>query len=325
MRCARCGYDNPDNPRTCARCGLGLADSSDRAGDPAADPRGGDVSDPAEGTRRSPIQPSWRRPAEAPAESPPWSGSVDAAPWQTPPRRGTPPNRPATDMTALSPATGSSPVSPEPPRAASGRPDTLGRVLVVLLAVEVVLAVVYAVFALGPRRGVFAALAADPAGVDRAEATASDRTNLVLFTALGLCTVAAVALGAWWAGRVNRSRPLRWGPPWWIVTIVAAALIVAALVLHAGQDTGRIATGYVLLGVGCTPRRLRRVGTAGRTPARSAGRGPPRRNRRNRREPPGGFRCRAEPGRPGQRRPRPPGAVTGTIAVAVLRTTRATY
>ncbi|MET9019458.1 hypothetical protein ABZV93_05720 [Actinopolymorpha sp. NPDC004070] len=248
MRCARCGYDNPDNPRTCARCGLALADSSDPTGDPArdpvGDPAGRDVSDPPEGARPSPIQPSWRRPAEAPAESPPWSGSVDAAPWQTPPRRGTPPNRPGTDVPA---AAGSPPVANEPPRPASDRPDALGRVLVVLL-VEVVLAVVYAVFAFGPRRGVFAALAVDPAGVDRAEATASDRTNLVLFTALGLCTVAAVVLGAWWA---NRSRPVRWGPAWWIVTIAAALAIAAALVLHAGQDTGRIATGYVLLGIGC--------------------------------------------------------------------------
>ncbi|MFD2077874.1 hypothetical protein SAMN05421678_10842 [Actinopolymorpha cephalotaxi] len=126
--------------------------------------------------------------------------------------------------------------------------------LVVLLIVEVVLAVVYAIFSLGPRRGVFAALAADPAGVGRAEATASDRTNLVLFTALGLCTVAAVALGAWWASRAaraSRSGPVRWGPAWWVVTIVAAVLIAAALVLHAGGDTGRIATGYVLLGLGC--------------------------------------------------------------------------
>ncbi|MGW0231346.1 hypothetical protein ACWDWO_23820 [Actinopolymorpha singaporensis] len=254
MRCARCGYDNPDNPRTCARCGLALADSSDPVGDPVGDPGGRDVSDPAEG-RPSPVQPSWRRPAEAPAESPPWSGSVDAAPWQTPPRRGTPPNRPATDSPAsTSPAAGSPPVAAEPPRAASGRPDTLGRVLVVLLAIEVVLAVVYAVFSLGPRRGVFAALAADPAGVDSAEAAASDRTNLALFTALGLCTLVAVVLGVWWAslaGRASRSRPVRWGPAWWIVTVAAAVVIAAALVLHAGEDTGRIATGYVLLGLGC--------------------------------------------------------------------------
>ncbi|GAA2757495.1 hypothetical protein [Actinopolymorpha rutila] len=259
MRCARCGYDNPDNPRTCARCGLALADSSDPVGnpvgDPAGDPGAREVSDPAEEARPSHIQPSWRRPAEAPAESPPWSGSVDAAPWQTPPRRGTPPNRPATDTPAATSATtGGPPFAAEPPRAVSGRPDTLGRVLVVLLAVEIVLAVVYAVFSLGPRRGVFAALAADPAGVDRAEAVASDGANLVLFTALGFCTLAAAVLGGWWAsraGRASRSRPVRWGPAWWIVTVAAAVVIAAALVLHAGQDTGRIATGYVLLGLGC--------------------------------------------------------------------------
>ncbi len=130
-------------------------------------------------------------------------------------------------------------------------PAALGRVLTVVLAVEVVLAVVYAIFSLGPRRGVFSSLAADPAGVSGAEATASDSTNLLLFAALGLCTLVALVLGARWASRVRRSRPVRWGPAWWIVTLAAAVLIAAALVLHAGQDTGRIATGYVLLGLGC--------------------------------------------------------------------------
>jgi hypothetical protein len=259
MRCARCGYDNPDNPRTCARCGLALADSSDPARDPVAgaaggpadDPGGREVSDPAEGTRPSPIQPSWRRPAEAPAESPPWSGSVDAAPWQTPPRRGTPANRPATEPPPASRPAGNPSVAAEPPRPGSAVPAPLGRGFVVVLAVEVVLAVVYAIFSLGPRRGVFAALATDPAGVGRADATASDRWNLLLFAAVGLCTLVALVLGGWWASRVRRSRPVRWGPAWWIVTVAAAVLVAVALVMHAGGDTGRIATGYVFLGVGC--------------------------------------------------------------------------
>ena len=123
----------------------------------------------------------------------------------------------------------------------------------VVLGIEAVLAAVYAIFALGPRRGVFAALASDPEGVTRADATGSNTVNIVLFLAAGLGALAAIGLMIAWYVRVRRTNPAApatLGLPWRIVTVVGFVAVVVALVLHMSSDPGQIAVGYVVLGLG---------------------------------------------------------------------------
>jgi hypothetical protein len=201
------------------------------------------VGDPAKK-----VGPAWSRPSQA-AESPPWSGSHDAAPWQTPPQHS-----PAGKWTskAPEPSVGDLPSEPTRPAAAT-YPWALWRILVVVLAVSGVCVGLYGLFALFPRRGIFAELANDPTQVSHNSAAASDVINIVLFVAAGVTVVAAVVLMALWALRVRRIA--RRGSAglnlvWRLVTGVGFALVLVALILHMSTSPGRIALGYLLLGLG---------------------------------------------------------------------------
>ena len=190
--------------------------------------------------------------------------------------------------------TSRSAIPAEPPRQASAHPSALGKVLVAVLTLETVLALAYAVFALGPRRGIFADLGSHPAVVTRDAATGSDTVNLVLFVAFGLCTILAIVLGVGWAMGVRRARPERprpFGLAWWLETVAGVIVVLVALGLHTSGEPGRIALGYVVLGIGtllmagsaawallsvrrATPTPDVPGGTAAASPAPPAGHGP---------------------------------------------------
>lgn len=291
MRCPRCGFDNPDSPRACARCGLALTEAKPPEQGPPPGPgspspqRTGPSQPGGQGQHH--IPPSWQRQPDRSGESPPWSESQDAAPWQTPPQRM------AGHWSVPSVGTSPSAIPPEPPRQRSAYPSALGNALVMVLALETVLALAYAVFALGPRRGIFADLGSHPAVVTREAATGSDTANLVLFVAFGLCTILAIVLGVGWAMGLRRARPERpraMGLPWWLETAAGVIVVLVALGLHTSGEPARIALGYVVLGIGAlliagsavwALVRVRRAaptpdvpGTAAGPPTPPAGRGP---------------------------------------------------
>jgi hypothetical protein len=193
------------------------------------------------------VGPSWSRPSQ-PAESPPWSGSEDAAPWQTPPQHS-----PSGQWTSKAPGRSVADVLAEPDPPASTYPWGLWRVLIVVLPVCGILAALYGLFALFPRRAIFAELGSNPRQVSHNAAAVSDTVNMVLFIAAGAAVVAAIVLMACWALRVRRIAPpgsagLRLA--WWLVTAVGFALVLVALILHMGSSPGRIALGYLILGLG---------------------------------------------------------------------------
>ena len=135
----------------------------------------------------------------------------------------------------------------------SAYPSGLARLLVVLLAVEAVLATVYGIFAVAPRRGVFAALASNPSSVTRAAAEQSDAVNLVLFLCAGIGALATIVLVALWRAGVRRTQPpVPVGLPtaWWVLAVAGLAAVVVALVLHVSSSPGQIAVGYVIMGIG---------------------------------------------------------------------------
>jgi hypothetical protein len=290
MRCPRCSYDSPDSPRTCARCGMALTDlgegppqqqqqpagwapasGSQAAPQPssyaAAGGGGGggggapdQVGESPEPTREmskpptstgqpGPVGPAWSRPPAGPNESPPWSGSQDAAPWQTPPQHAGAANW-TTKVPTERPPTG---IPAQPARPEPSYPWALWRILIVALPVAGVLAALYGLFAVMPRRGIFAELDTMPANVTRSAASVSDTINLVLFIAAGAALVAAAVLLVTWLVRARRSAAgvsTGLGLVWRLVGGVGVALVVVALVLHMTTSASQIALGYVVMGVG---------------------------------------------------------------------------
>ncbi|REF36561.1 hypothetical protein [Thermasporomyces composti] len=138
---------------------------------------------------------------------------------------------------------------PEPPRPRTVVSRLLARVVIGVLALEAVVAVVYGVFALGPRRGIFADLAAAPDEVTREAATRSDDLNLVLFLVAAVVTVAAAVLTGVLLVKLRQVGG-GFALPWWLLTGAAFAAIAVALGLHVSTDPGQIVVGYVILGGG---------------------------------------------------------------------------
>lgn len=143
------------------------------------------------------------------------------------------------------------PIEPDAP--AATYPWALWRILIVVLPVCGVLAALYGLFALFPRRGIFAELGHNPAQVSHNAAAVSDTLNIVLFIAAAVSAVAAVVLMVWWAVRARRvakrgSAGLNLA--WRTVTGAGFALVLVALILHMGTSPSRIALGYLLLGLG---------------------------------------------------------------------------
>ena len=118
-----------------------------------------------------------------------------------------------------------------------------------VLVLQAILAVVYGVFALGPRRGIFADLADAPEEVTREAATRSDTLNLVLFVAAAVVTVAAAVLTGVVLVKL-RAVDGTFSLPWWLLTGAGFAAIAVALGLHVSTDPGQIVVGYVVLGGG---------------------------------------------------------------------------
>jgi hypothetical protein len=135
-------------------------------------------------------------------------------------------------------------------------PWALWRFVLALLPLEAVCAVVYGVFALGPRRGIFAELAADPVAVTREAAARSDMVNTILFLIAGVVTLIAFGLLLWWqiwSRRALAGSPSLvglFGVPWCVTAVCAFLAVAVALALHAGTAPDQIAVGYVSLGVG---------------------------------------------------------------------------
>ncbi|MGH3486772.1 MAG: hypothetical protein ACRDP8_02475 [Actinopolymorphaceae bacterium] len=118
---------------------------------------------------------------------------------------------------------------------------------------EALLAAVYGIFALAPRRGIFAQLAAEPAEVTSGAATQSDTINLILFLLAGVGALLTIGLMVAWLVRSRRTTDgpsPSFGPAWWVVTALGVAAVIVALALHANSDPGPIAVGYVFLGAG---------------------------------------------------------------------------
>lgn len=111
---------------------------------------------------------------------------------------------------------------------------------------------VYGVFALGPRRAIFADLATEPASVTRDAASRSDNLNLVLFLLAVLATVAAAVLTGIVLSKLRRVESARVavGLPWWLLTGAAFAAVAVALGLHVSTDPDQIVVGYIILGIG---------------------------------------------------------------------------
>ena len=209
-------------------------------------PQSGSTEPPDSG-RSGPVGPSWARPPVS-NEAPPWSGTQDAAPWQTPPQHAG-----AANWTTNMPATPPPDVRVEPPRPESSYPWALWRILIVALPVAGVLSALYGLFAVMPRRGIFAELDTMPASVTRNAAAVSDTINLVLFIAAGAGVVAAGVLLTMWLVRARRSAAgvsSGLGLVWRVVTGAGFALVLVALLLHMTTDASQIALGYVILGVG---------------------------------------------------------------------------
>ncbi|HEY8456258.1 MAG TPA: hypothetical protein VIL34_11725 [Actinopolymorphaceae bacterium] len=147
-------------------------------------------------------------------------------------------------------------VPDDPPRARPVYPWALWRFVLALLPLEAVCAVVYGVFALGPRRGIFAELAADPVAVTREAAARSDMVNTILFLIAGVVTLIAFGLLLWWqiwSRRALAGSPSLvglFGVPWCVTAVCAFLAVAVALALHAGTAPDQIAVGYVSLGVG---------------------------------------------------------------------------
>jgi hypothetical protein len=213
MRCPRCGFDAPQGAQTCSRCGFALSQESTR------------------------VPPAWTN--QPPVASPPWSGAQDAAPWQTPPQATRP---------SLWPQAPQEAAPPPPPGKINGG---LTKALAGALGVLALVAVVYAVFAMIMRRGIFVDLATNPAAVTTREAESSDRLNLILFLVAGLVLVVAATLLVIWlvqATRILRRTPLPIG--WWAVAGGSIVVIVAALAVHTSPAPATIAVGYLILGAG---------------------------------------------------------------------------
>jgi hypothetical protein len=140
-----------------------------------------------------------------------------------------------------------------PPRPAAPYLGGLVRALLVVLPIEAALTAAYGIFALAPRRQIFADLAARPTDVTHDAAAQSDTINLVLFLAAGVATLVTCGLMVAWTLQVRHVAtvpPATSGLPWRLVTAAGFVLVIVALGLHLDTDPGQIATGYILLGIG---------------------------------------------------------------------------
>ena len=261
-RCERCGYDNPGETSACAQCGATLVTAATIARTEAATP-------------------VWQRAqAPKPVEAPPWSGSENAAPWQTPPEFGKP-GRPRAAKTAEQAESAEAEserveaITADPPPPPRLRLPARAVTVTVLLQLGALSLLVYAVYAVVARRGIFLEISSAPGSVPLVTAQGSDTTNLTMFLIAGLLAVAAAGCFGWWVMRGLRVQQFEGVRPGadpdderddgeplglasaallglgWIVAAGAGVLaVLVAFALHLGGDAGTIATGYIVLGAG---------------------------------------------------------------------------
>lgn len=139
--------------------------------------------------------------------------------------------------------TAAEPVEPTGPHYSA----SLARLVGVVLVVEAVVAFAYGLFAALERRGIFAALAADPSSVTGDEAGRSDLINRIAFIAGGVVTAVALVMVVIWVLHVRRvggKVPLL--VPWLAVTVLAVVGIAYALALHTSDDVEQITYGYLI-------------------------------------------------------------------------------
>jgi len=257
MRCPRCGFQTTGDARTCARCGSALpAVGAAPQGTQAAANIGGRAQVGAPQHQAPQAAQNQQRTS---GEAPPWAGTKDAAPWQTPPEYAV--SRQRASAPAPDPAMGRIP--DEPIRQGPAYPKGLGVLAMLGLVLAGLSSAVYGIYALTERRALFDKLADDPSSVSVAAATASDTVNLVLFLTGGVLVIGAAVLLGLWVTRYFQSQPqarLPFGMPWWVMTGVAALLIVVALFLHSGTDLQQIVIGYILLGIGSLLLALLSIG-----------------------------------------------------------------
>lgn len=256
IRCPRCARSNEADAAECAGCGLGLtaATTDDPARQGTADVRtrqpvggtsagasSGAPTDPAEPTELTELAELTKLGGVAPPAGP--------APWERPPE--------AVAETETSSRwrpgdAGSDAVASAPPRTRprQGYPRELAGATRLVAMIVAVLAAAYGVFGLAWRRGIFDRIGSG-ADVSAEARQISDVVNGVLFGAVGLATVAAFGLLVFWA---IRTRPhvdrIALGILCWTSGVLGLLAVVTALAMQRGDDSGEIATGYVVLGIG---------------------------------------------------------------------------
>jgi len=218
MLCPRCGQPTPAAATTCPRCGTTSPHPL-----------------PAPVTAARPSL-TASRPAAQRGLDTSWLPRTPTATTEPAARSGLVPDRPSSSIwqTASRPA-----------------PRTLpGAQLAAALAIPgIVMAVVYAIFQVVWRRGVFAAIATSPFDVAPYTAQRSDDLNLVLLVVTIVLVVLSCAGALWWIRKTRLRHAFR--SPVIVVGVGVLLTVVAAVLCQVGS-TMTIAYAYVVGGIGCS-------------------------------------------------------------------------
>ncbi len=110
------------------------------------------------------------------------------------------------------------------------------------------MALIYAIYQVVWRRGIFATIAADPIGVGDFTARRSDNLNIVLLVVTIALIVLACGGAAWWILTNKLTRSVL-GVLWFVAGGVLVTVVAAVMCQSASSSV--IAAAYVVGGIGC--------------------------------------------------------------------------